>query len=1020
MLAAARCRGGGRMTNIFDVQGFGALSEWNGQFSSLSANQAFQTIASLGSNSIELTVRIWTQSKTSTSVFADPAKTESDASLLAGFQAAHAAGLSVVFKAALSPLDGTPTHALAPSDAASFFASYKAKIVHLATIAQQAGVETFVIGNEMGSLTGSQYRAYWTDIIGAVRQVYQGELTYAAATDEAWKVSFWDQLDTIGVNTYPPLTSSTTPTVQDLIHAWSEVPFNPYYAAAFEYKSPVDFLHSLYLQYNKPVLMTEVGYRSIDGTAISPGSWTTGATANESAQADAYNAFFQVWTANGGSWFKGVELWQWDLNNQYNSTGYSVMGKSAEALVSEYFHGQGTVPGLTINGSPVADVIDLGSGHNVINGGLGDDVIRSGAGDDVIVGGPATTAKPSTTTLTLTGWGSVVNGIGAQAQILVNGKAVSGIIEFRPATDPSGYQTYTVTFDNTAVGPVSSVDINLVNATPGRALHVKDFSINGVALTPSDGTNASAPGTFDLYVRTIHFDTTNHQDWFVGSSTDNDAIDGGAGNDTITGGVGNDTIDGGDGLDTAVFQRNFADYNFSLVGDQIVISDKVAGRDGTDHLTHVEFLQLSDSTINLTAPPTSPTNLDLAAADDTFGVGTSGTNADNLTKLTSGLTVSGSGDSGATVTLFDDVNNNSIIDTGETLTTALVSGGSFAADISLSGNGVHHVKAIETDLAGNVSTVSAALDITIDTLAPMLAATSSYAISANLISINGTGEAGAAVTVSENSTVLATTTVGSTGTWSFQLDNVTNVDHTYSIVETDTAGNMSTSFAIHGKSAGSTLTGSAGNDAIFANGGNDTINGFVGKDTVDGGAGTDTIVLNGTSTNLNNATDLQITKVEAVSGAGSTAGVTIDLHNQSEGFTISGGNFADVIVGGAGGDRIIGGGKGDTLTGGPGNDTFAYKSASDSKPAAGNFDTILGFTHGSDKFDFSAITGLTAVASAGSAPPQIAAHTIEIVTSGGDTIIYANASDSPESLANVDMEVHLTGVSNLTSFDIVL
>jgi hypothetical protein len=79
------------MTSIFDVQGFGALSEWNGQFSSLSANQAFQTIASLGSNSIELTVRIWTQSKTSTSVFSEPAKTESDAILLAGFQAAHAA-----------------------------------------------------------------------------------------------------------------------------------------------------------------------------------------------------------------------------------------------------------------------------------------------------------------------------------------------------------------------------------------------------------------------------------------------------------------------------------------------------------------------------------------------------------------------------------------------------------------------------------------------------------------------------------------------------------------------------------------------------------------------------------------------------------------------------------------------------------------------------------------------------------------------------------------------------------------
>jgi hypothetical protein len=333
------------VANIFEVQGFGALSEWNGQFSSASADQAFHTIAALGSNSIELTARIWTQSGTTDTVIADPAKTESDASLLAGFQAAHAAGLSVVFKAAISPLDGTPTSSMAPTDVSAFFASYEAEIVHLATIAQAGGVETFAIGNEMSSLSGPQYRGYWTDLIAAVRQVYHGELTYAAATDEASKVSFWDELDTIGVNTYPPLTTSSTPTVQDLVNAWNEVPTNPYYAAAFEHKSPVDFLHSLSEQYGKPVLMTEMGYRSIDGTAIQPGSWTINGTPDPAAQADAYKAFFQVWTAEGGSWMQGVELWQWDLNNQYTSTGYSVMGKPAEAVVSQYFHGDGTATG---------------------------------------------------------------------------------------------------------------------------------------------------------------------------------------------------------------------------------------------------------------------------------------------------------------------------------------------------------------------------------------------------------------------------------------------------------------------------------------------------------------------------------------------------------------------------------------------------------------------------------------------------------------------------------------------------
>ena len=357
------------MANIFAVQGFGALSEWNGQFSSASANQAFKTIASLGSHSIELTARIWTQTGTTNSVIADPAKTESDASLLAGFQAAHAAGLSVVFKAAISPLNGTPTSSMAPADVSAFFASYKAEIVHLATIAQAGGVATFAIGNEMSSLSGQQYRGYWTDLISAVRHVYHGELTYAAATDEASKVSFWDQLDTIGVNTYPPLTTSTHPTVQDLVNAWNQLPTNPYYAAAFEHKSPVDFLHALSQQYGKPVLMTEMGYRSIDGTAIQPGSWTSNGVPDPNAQADAYKAFFQVWTAQGGSWMKGVELWQWDLNNRYTSTGYSVMGKPAEAIVSQYFHGNGAAAGglaltqaVNSDGSVVLAAYDT-SGH---------------------------------------------------------------------------------------------------------------------------------------------------------------------------------------------------------------------------------------------------------------------------------------------------------------------------------------------------------------------------------------------------------------------------------------------------------------------------------------------------------------------------------------------------------------------------------------------------------------------------------------------------------------------------------
>ena len=574
------------MAGIFQVQGFGALSEWNGQFGSASAAQAFQNVASLGSNSVALTVRIWADSKTGSTVIAHPDKTESDASLLAGFQAAHAAGLDVVFKPGITGLDSTISSSLAPADVDAFFASYKAEIVHLADIAEQGGVATFAIGNEMSKLSGAQYLPQWTDLISAVRSVYHGELTYSAATDEASKVSFWSQLDTISVNTYPPLTASTTPTVADLVHAWTEVPYNPYYAAAFDYKSPVDFLHSLSLEYGKPILMTEVGYRSIDGAAINPGGGSSKAPADLAEQADAYNAFFQVWTAHGGDWLQGVEFWQWDLNGNHSPTGYSVQGKPAQDVVSQYFNGKGVVPDLVVAGSSIVDLIDSGRGNDTIHGGAGGDLTRGGDGNDTIVGGPDVTEKLTTTTVTITAYGSVVAGIGAQARILVNGVAVSGVMEFTPATDPSGYQTYTVTFDNP--DQVGSVAIELINSASGRALHVKDVAINGVALSPSQATNASSPGSFDLYVRTISFDTSAHQDWFVGAASDNDVI---------TGGGGNDVIDGGGGIDTAVFSGNASYYDVSFDGDAILVTDRINGRDGRDRISNVEVLKFANATV---------------------------------------------------------------------------------------------------------------------------------------------------------------------------------------------------------------------------------------------------------------------------------------------------------------------------------------------------------------------------------------------------------------------------------------
>jgi Ca2+-binding RTX toxin-like protein len=115
-------------------------------------------------------------------------------------------------------------------------------------------------------------------------------------------------------------------------------------------------------------------------------------------------------------------------------------------------------------------------------------------------------------------------------------------------------------------------------------------------------------------------------------------------------------------------------------------------------------------TVDATAPG-APSGLDLAAGDDT---GSSST--DNVTSATTGLTISGSGETGATVTLFDDRDNDGTVDAGESLGTATVASGRFSLDIALA-VGTHMVKAVQTDAAGNASAASAALSIIVEPVA---------------------------------------------------------------------------------------------------------------------------------------------------------------------------------------------------------------------------------------------------------------------------------------------------------------
>ena len=125
-----------------------------------------------------------------------------------------------------------------------------------------------------------------------------------------------------------------------------------------------------------------------------------------------------------------------------------------------------------------------------------------------------------------------------------------------------------------------------------------------------------------------------------------------------------------------------------------------------------------------------------------------------------------------------------------------------------------------------------------------------------------------------------------------------------------------------------TITGSQGADSITLNG-NDTVIGFVGADTISGGNyyGNNTLILNGTSIDLNNASDAQLSGVQIIDASSAVSPTLIDLSKQTEGFSIIGSStVATSIIGSAGDDTFTVFTSTETIDGGAGSNTLTVNA----------------------------------------------------------------------------------------------
>ncbi|RIY10508.1 hypothetical protein D0T11_09930 [Hymenobacter rubripertinctus] len=258
---------------------------------------------------------------------------ESDAGLIATAQRAREQGIRTLLKPHLWLRGGGGTwpgdvKMTSEADWQAWFASYSTFILHYARLAESAQLDGLCIGTELAQTVS--HEAEWRALIKQIRQAYHGPLTYAANwSGEFEQVGFWDALDFIGVQAYFPLSTTERPTKKALLVAWRE---------------PLRRLEAVQKKYGKPLVFTEIGYKTTPDAAVEPWAWPNHLDVltppDEATQAACYAAMFETFWPR--PWFGGLFIWKWYPALQPDGPArrhldFTPQHKPAEHIMAEWF-----------------------------------------------------------------------------------------------------------------------------------------------------------------------------------------------------------------------------------------------------------------------------------------------------------------------------------------------------------------------------------------------------------------------------------------------------------------------------------------------------------------------------------------------------------------------------------------------------------------------------------------------------------------------------------------------------------
>ncbi len=304
---------------------------WDRDFESEQFKQSVVQLKNMGAEYVSLVIPYYQSNLYSTDIQAGW-NTPPFETIRTAIDYIHSQGMKVSLKPHLESHTGEWRAYINPGDRDGWFQNYGTVLENLAKIGRDHGAEQIVIGTELISMStatsdGRNTQA-WRDLIGRVRAVYSGKLTYSANwggfwfADEKNHIEFWDALDYIGISGYFGLGDDGS--VQAMKNAWNNWNWS-------DIKPLAD-------RWGKQIMFTEVGYKSVSGAHREPWNSGYGGSADEWEQHRDYEALLSYWNDYG--YLGGITIWDWegDPNAGGNwTTGYTPQNKIAYNLIKDWF-----------------------------------------------------------------------------------------------------------------------------------------------------------------------------------------------------------------------------------------------------------------------------------------------------------------------------------------------------------------------------------------------------------------------------------------------------------------------------------------------------------------------------------------------------------------------------------------------------------------------------------------------------------------------------------------------------------